>query len=199
MFINERVNHKKFGEGVITDINTKDGNLAEATLYITFDKVGDKKLSITAFGSKNGFMTSDNPETIPFVDNLIEEAEAKKAVIFEKKMKRISYIPPHSYDETGQREVTVENWAKAMEVAGEYRFPNESRAVVMDRECIFINASAGCRHIEIDIKSCNKIYEVCDNKAKSFMGHKWKYATKEQIQNIIDKMIEEKEGNNDTE
>ena len=89
------------------------------------------------------------------------------------------------------------DWKEAYKVADEYRFPNESRAVVMDNKCVFINASAGCRYIEINPKQCDKVYKSAEGKIGKFMGHKWKYASKDVIQNIIDKMEEGEEKDND--
>ena len=69
-------------------------------------------------------------------------------------------------------------------MAGNHRFPNESRAVVMDSDLIFINASAAMRYMESRIKDCDKIYKACENNNK-FQGHNWSYASRDAIDHII--------------
>lgn len=189
MFIESKVNHKIFGSGIITNIEINPINQIKSKITINFDSGKISKFSIEAFGS-DGFFTTDDEEIIPFVDNLKEEEEKKRKEAIRKRAESIVYIPSYNFNEI-EREVTKEDWEKAAKVAEVYRFPNESRAVVMDEDLIFINASAALRYIEARIKDGDKLYKSCD-KNKKYLGHYWKYASKEQINHII-KLFEKEE------
>ena len=195
MFLNERVNHKKFGAGVITDINLNPQDEFKSLVEVKFDSGETKKISVSAFSSKMGFITSENPEVIEYVDNLEKESNKNKqkriesivAAIPDKadKLNNISYC---EFDEE-EREVTIEEWEQAASVAGDYRFYGESRAVVMDKKKVFINASAGCRFIEARVKDGDKLYKACEAGNK-FSGHKWAYATRQEIEKVMELMEE---------
>ena len=192
MFIGANVVHKssKFGAGIVKDLemNPTDGLASKVT--VEFENGIITKFSIKAF-EKNGMFTTDDEEIIPFVENLKEESEKARLARLKEIAETIVYIPSHNLDEYG-KEVTKEDWEKAAKVASDYRFPYESRAVVMDSDMVFINASAAMRYVESRIKDCDKIYKSCESGTK-FLGHDWKYATKEEINHIIETFDTEKE------
>lgn len=183
MFIDANVDHKKFGSGIITDIEINPVNQIKSKVTVKFDGGKISKFSIEAFGS-NGFFTTNDEAIIPFVDKLKEEEEEKKKEAIRKRVEKIVYVPSYNLDEV-EREVTREDWERAAKVANSYRFPNESRAVVMDEDLVFINASAAMRYMNSRIKDCDKIYKSCDNN-KKYLGHHWSYASKETIDRIIE-------------
>ena len=135
----------------------------------------------------------EDEEAISYIQVLEEEFAKKK---LEEKIKAKEareakvYIPSYNLDEV-EREVKKEDWERAAKVAEVHRFPNESRAVVMDSDLVFINASAAMRYIEARVKDCDKIYKSCDLRNNKFMNHFWSYASKENINAIIKKLEEE--------
>lgn len=196
MFKGERVSHKKFGNGIIIDFEMNSQDTFKSIIKVEFDDGNVKRLAIAAMAPSMGLMKSENNDTMEFVEKLEKESKESHKKVIEIKKKIARTIPHYSENEEG-KEVTLEDWKEAYRVADEYRFPNESRAVVMDNKCVFINASAGCRYIEINPKQCDKVYKSAEGKIGKFMGHKWKYASKDVIQNIIDKMEEGEEKDND--
>lgn len=188
MFIDSRVSHKTYGNGIVTDLEVNPENELNSKITVEFESGETKKFPIKIF-ENDKFATINDNKVVDYVAALIKEDEENKArkaeearKIFEKRI----YIPKYNLDEV-EREVSKEDWEKAASVADKYRFSNESRAVVMDSDLVFINASAAMRYIEARIKDCDKIYKSCDSK-KKFMGHHWSYATKETIEAIISEM-----------
>lgn len=194
MFIGSKVNHKKYGEGVIKNLEVKP-NVSELNSLVTieFNSGEVKKFPISIFGKINNFATLEDEEAISYIQVLEEEFAKKK---LEEKIKAKEareakvYIPSYNLDEV-EREVKKEDWERAAKVAEVHRFPNESRAVVMDSDLVFINASAAMRYIEARVKDCDKIYKSCDLRNNKFMNHFWSYASKENINAIIKKLEEE--------
>lgn len=185
MFIGANVNHKntaKFGTGVITDLEINPEDQLKSKVSVQFNNGAFSKFSIKAF-EENGFFTTDDEDIIPFVEKLKVESEEKRKAELKRKAESIVYVPSYDINEY-DKEVTKEDWIKAAEVAGNYRFPNESRAVVMDSDLIFINASAAMRYMGSRIKDCDKIYKACENNNK-FQGHSWSYASRDAIDHII--------------
>ena len=195
MFINSKVNHKKFGEGVIKELEVKP-NVSELNSSVTIEfNTGEiKKFPIYIFGKKKNFSTIEDEAAISYIHALEEEEEKRE---IEERIRRKEareakvYIPSYNLDEV-EREVKKEDWEKALKVAEVHRFPNESRAVVMDSDLVFINASAAMRYIGARVKDCDKIYKSCDIRNNKFMNHFWSYASRENIQAIIKKLEEEK-------
>lgn len=190
MIINERVNHKTYGAGIVTNMEIIDTDELKARISVKFDSLDTtKKFALEAFKS-SGFFTSENPETAEYVDSLIETKKEKERVFWESASKPVIATKYSRVDDLDEK-VSKERWEKAFEVAENYRFPYESRAVVMDDDMIYINASAGCRAAEVDPKTCNHIYDRCDRKKKGkYAGSNWRYATKEEIRNIINDLEE---------
>ncbi len=184
MFIGANVvhNNSKFGSGKIVDFEINSENPIKSKVSVKFDNGISSKFVITSFGN-NGFFKTDDENIIQFVDQLKFEAEEKIKEDIKKKAESIVYIPSCTINEYG-KEVSKSDWEKALAVADTYRFPNESRAVIMDSDLIFINASAAMRFLEARVKDCDKIYKVCGSK-KRFLSHYWNYATKNDIEHII--------------
>lgn len=190
MIINERVNHKTYGAGIVTNTEIIDADELNARVLVKFDSLDTtKKFALEAFKS-NGFFTSENPETAEYVDSLIETKKEKERIFWESASKPVIVTKYSRVDDLDEK-VSKERWEKAFEVAENYRFPYESRAVVMDDDIIYINASAGCIAAEVDPKTCNHVYDRCDGKKKGkYAGSNWRYATKEEIRNIINDLEE---------
>lgn len=185
MFIDSKINHKKYGVGTITDLEVNSESELKSKVTVKFDSGETKKFPISIFGD-NKFATINDDKVVEYVSGLTREEEEKKAKKLEearKAFKQKIYIPSYNLDEI-EKEVKREDWEKAAEVADKYRFPNESRAVVMDSDLVFINASAAMRYIEARVKDGDKLYKSCETKRK-FMGHHWSYAPKETIEAII--------------
>lgn len=189
MFIDSKVNHKKYGKGTITNLEINPENELKSKVTIDFESgVYSKKFPIDIFGDTK-FATINDDKAVEYVSSLRKEEEEKKAKKLEearKKREQEIYIPSYNLDEI-EKEVSVEDWKKAASVAGKYRFPNESRAVVMDSDLVFINAAAAMRYIESRAKDGDKLYKSCDINRK-FMGHHWSYASKETVEAIIAKI-----------
>lgn len=184
MFIGAKVRHKseKFGTGIIKDLEINSENQLSSKVLVEFDNGITTKFSIKSF-EENGMFTTNDKEIIPFVETIKSEAEAKRLAKLKAIAESIVYIPSYNKDEYN-KQVTKADWEKAMKVANDYRFPHESRAVIMDSDLIFINASAAMRYMESRIKDCDKIYKACES-GKKFLGCAWKYANKEDIEHII--------------
>ncbi len=191
MFIDERVKHKVFGFGYITDISMDDTDIFNSILTVEFDSGETKRISMAAMGSRLGLMESEDIDTMEFVRGIESESVNKRKekvsnVISEWKLndKKESEIIKYDYDEY-EKEVTIADWDKAYSVAGDYRFPGESRAVIVDTGMVFINASSGCRYFGGRCKDADKLYKVCESNEKH-LGHKWRYATKEEIKKVME-------------
>lgn len=197
---NERVKHFKFGEGTVINFNIND-NILKSTVDIKFDSGETKKIALSAFGpNSNGkvFIVCEDFEVRTFVDSLIEEEKNKKEQLIKSRIghKKIDLSKVYKYDEN-EREVTLKDWKRCYDVADTYRFYHESRAVVMNDERIFINAACGLRYCEADPRFGNHVYERCEGVYRSkYAGAKWRYATKEELKEILDNW---EELNNDTE
>ena len=195
MFIGSKVNHhKKYGKGIITDLSVKPDNELNSIITVKFDSKEIKKFPISIFVSDN-FMSIEDEDAINYVLNLKKEKDKidkEKAILREKTLKEKVYIPSYNLDEV-EREVKKEDWEKALKVADTHRFANESRAVVMDSDLVFINASAAMRYINARVKDCDKIYKSCELKKKRFLNHTWSYATKDNILAIINSFEESNE------
>lgn len=183
MFINARVNHKKFGPGVVENLELNPIEEIKSKVVVKFDSGKISKFIITSFGS-NGFFTTDDKEIIPYINKLEKEHRETMNKKLEEECRKIKHIPVYHLDEI-EKEVTKENWERAYKVAESYRFPNESRAVIMDSDLVFINASAAMKYMDARIKDCDKIYKACEN-GKKFLGSHWKYANRECIKHIIE-------------
>lgn len=191
MFINAKVVHNKYGKGIITDLEINAKDQLKSLITVEFNDNIVKKFAMEAF-KDNKFFTTDDEEIIPFVNGIIEENKKKEEerVFWESASKPVIATKYSKVDDLDEK-VSKERWEKAFEVAENYRFPYESRAVVMDDDMIYINASAGCRAAEVDPKTCNHIYDRCDGKKKGkYAGSNWRYATKEEIRNIINDLEE---------
>lgn len=183
MFNETKVTHKKYGNGIVTDFEIDPEDQLKSKVSVKFDDTNEiKKFAMLAFAA-DGFFKTDDDSIIPFVEQLKIESEEKHKAEIRRRAEAIEYIPSYELNEVGV-EVSKADWEKAMAVAGNYRFPNESRAVVMDSDLIFINASAAMRYMESRIKDCDKIYKACEAGNK-FLGHTWGYASREAIEHII--------------
>ena len=195
MFIGSKVNHhKKYGEGVVEDLVIKSENELNSLITVRFNSGEVKKFPISIFIT-NEFMSIEDKDAIEYVLSLKAEKDLKdkeKAALREKAYKEKVYIPSYNLDEV-EKEVKKEDWEKALKVADTYRFANESRAVVMDSDLVFINASAAMRYINARVKDCDKIYKSCELRNKRFMNHHWSYATKANIIAIINSIEENNE------
>lgn len=192
MFIDSRVNHKNFGEGTVADITMKPENELDSIITVNFDSGEVKKFLISMFVDEklHDIMSLKDEEAMSYLSTLKkekEDREKEKAILREKAIKERIYIPSYKLDEV-EREVKKEDWERALVVADTYRFANESRAVIMDSDLVFINASAAMRYINARVKDCDKIYKVCELHNKRFMNHHWSYATKDNIVAIIEEM-----------
>ena len=182
MFIDAVVNHVKFGKGVITDLNVNPESFIKSNVIVKFDSGKISKFTIKAFAS-NGFFETDDDNIAPFVDDLIKKEDIAKQEKLKECVDALNYIPQHPYDEY-ENKVTKNAWIEAASVAGEYRFQSESRAVVMDGELVFINATAAIKYCKSKVKDCNRLYKACESNSK-YIDHKWSYAEKETIESII--------------
>ena len=195
MFIGSKVNHhKKYGEGVVEDLVIKSENELNSLITVRFNSGEVKKFPISIF-TTNEFMSIEDKDAIEYVLNLKAEKDKldkEKAILREKTLREKVYIPSYNLDEV-EKEVKKEDWEKAFKVADTHRFANESRAVVMDSDLVFINASAAMRYINARVKDCDKIYKSCELKKKRFLNHTWSYATKDNILAIINSFEENNE------
>ena len=186
MFIDTKVVHNKYGQGIITEFEINTLNKIKSKITVAFDSGETKKFSLEAFTGKK-FLTTENTEIIEFVEELLkkqeEEAKAKAAVVEEVK----EYSPFGQYSK--------EDWEKAYKVAEEHRFKYESRAVVMDDDIIFISAGDALRYIDVDTRRGDQLYAACElaKKHKVFMAHEWKYATKAEIRKLIERFEDDTE------
>lgn len=192
MFIGSKVNHyKKYGEGSIVDLVVKPENELGSIITVNFNSGDVRKFPVSIF-VENDFMSIEDNKAMNYLSALKDEKNKKdkeKAILKEKAHKEKIYIPSYNLDEV-EKEVKKEDWEKALKVADTHRFANESRAVVMDSDLVFINASAAMRYIKARVKDCDKIYKTCELRNKRFMNHHWSYATKENIKAIIDEFEE---------
>lgn len=186
MFINSKVNHIKFGPGIITQFELNPLNELESKLVIEFSEYEDGKIATFLIGAFEKFLTTEDEQINSYVNKLLEEKKQSEELKRKQKLESIVYIPKYDLDEV-DKEVTKEQWEAAAKVAGSYRFANESRAVIMDSDLVFINASAAMRYINARVKDCDKIYKACETN-KNFLGSKWSYASRDTIENIISKM-----------
>ena len=106
MFIDERVKHKVFGFGYITDISMDDTDIFNSILTVEFDSGEIKKISVSAMGSRLGLMESEEIDTMEFVRSIESESANKRKekvsnVISEWNLnnKKESEIIKYSYDE----------------------------------------------------------------------------------------------------
>ena len=191
MFINSTVTHTKYGKGIITELEIRPDNELTSLVTIRFDSGEIKKFPIRIL-IDDKFAKIDDEEAVNYISDLKKEEEKKRLEEMEIRKKALEkkiYIPSYNLDEV-EREVKKEDWEKALNVAESYRFPNESRAVVMDSDLVFINASAAMRYIEARVKDCDKIYKACETKKNKFLNHVWSYASKDNISAIIKKIEE---------
>lgn len=193
MIINASVNHKKWGNGIITNLEVDSENMLKSKITVEFDDGYTTKFILDSL-KKGGFLSIEDDEVNSFIEGLEAEKAAKDEA---KRIERIRKaeeakirIPHYNLDET-EREVTIEDWKKAYKVAESYRFAYESRAVT-NGDLVFINASAAMRVMGANVKACDNIYKSCEN-GKKYLDNKWMYASKEVIENII----KEIEGDND--
>ena len=196
MIINSRVTHKKYGIGTITDFSVDTKDMLNSRIIVNFDSGHEAKFALNSL-KKGGFLKTDDDSINEFIKELelkkIEEDKEKNKITEKKtKYRKKNKIPFYRFDEFGNT-VSIDAWKKACEDIGFYRFQDESRAVLND-EFIFINASTAIKAVGGDIDNYSKIYRACDLKS-SYLNYKWSYATKENIENII----EEIERENDTE
>ena len=186
MFIDTKVVHNKYGQGIITEFEVNALNGIKSKITVAFDSGETKKFSLEAFTGKK-FLTTENTEIIEFVEELLkkqeEEAKAKAIVVEEIK----EYSPFGQY--------TKADWEKAYKVAEEHRFKYENRAVIMDDDIIFISAADGLRYIEADTKKGDQLYAACElsKKHKVFMAHEWRYAKKAEIRKLIERFEDDTE------
>lgn len=187
--IGQVVKHNIYGEGTI--INFEERENYSGKIVVVFDDNGveiSKEFLLVALCNEK-FFDKDalSKEMLQFVEEYEENykktdntAELAAKVARARGAKRL-YLKDE-YDEV----ITLETLQKMYSLAGVEREEYESRAVVADETDLYVTASAACRANEIRVKDCNKIYRVCDNKAKSYYGRRWRYATKAEIQRYID-------------
>lgn len=188
MFNGSAITHNKFGKGIITAFNVNAENELDSKVTVTFESGEVKKFGLKSI---DGFLQGLSDEELSYIKNLKEEQAKKEEEARKALAEKCRNIPKYDYDENGV-EVTLDMWKKAYEVAGDYRFAYESRAVVMNEDLVFINATAGCKYIGLNHKSATKLYKACEIGSKEF-GEHWTYASKEVIKNIIDKWGENEE------
>ncbi len=193
MFIDSRVNHhSKYGEGIIINFVIKPEDEISSIITVNFDSGEVKKFPIYVFIDTD-FMSIEDEKAMEYLSILKERREVEKkekALLKEKALKERIYIPSYNLDEV-EKEVKREDWEKALRVADTHRFANESRAVIMDSDLVFINASAAMRYMNARVKDCDKIYKVCELNNKRFMNHHWSYATKDNISAILKELNKE--------
>ena len=86
MFIGTNVNHKIYGEGIITDMTIDSSNILNSHIVVHFAKSNEtKKFQMRMFRDEK-FFTTDDPEIIPYV--LEQETEADKP----KERKIVKYV-----------------------------------------------------------------------------------------------------------
>lgn len=184
MFIDTKVQHKKFGFGIITDIEIDSVDMLKSKVTVTFDNGKVSKFGLLFFG-KDGFFTAESDEIVKFVETLKEEEELKKAEKIKDTFVKDEIFPKkYKWDER-KKIVTKSDWEKALECADTYRFRFERRAVIMDGEIAFINALAAMIYLDIQSHASDRIYKACENNFILY-DHSWEYATKNQIKHIID-------------
>lgn len=194
MFIGSTVIHKKYGEGIITDLNIRPENELSSIITVNFNSGEVKKFAISMFVDDKfcNIVSLEDEKAISYISALKEEYDKKEIEKREQRKKILEskiYVPSYNLNEV-EKEVSKEDWEKAFKVAESYRFPNESRAVVMDSDLVFINAATALRYIEAREKDGDKLYKSCDLRNKRFMGHHWSYASKDNIRAIINKLEE---------
>ena len=86
MFIGTNVNHKIYGEGIITDMTIDSVNLLNSHLVVNFNNLSETKEFQMRMFRDEKFFTTDDPEIIPYV--LEQETEADKP----KERKIIKYV-----------------------------------------------------------------------------------------------------------
>ena len=184
MFVNANVAHQKYGKGIVTDVEINDIEELKSKVTVSFDSGEVKKFN---FETAVNFLTGLEAEA-KYVDGLKEEALEKAQKKLKLKVEALKHIPAHKYDEDGEL-VTLERWQRALAVADDPRAFKESRAVIMNDESVFINASAGCRHIGLDHRSATGVYKACEGYDRGrFNGEDWTYASSEVLSNLIKRL-----------
>lgn len=179
MLVNSVIKHNKYGSGKVVDYSANSSDALKSTITVEFEDGITKKFGVSLIDK----MFEDIPEDfIDYINGVREESEAKRKAYLDtfddrKPIKKADVC----YFDRDQKEVTEEDWKRAYEVAGKYRFYHESRAVVMDNSMIFINAAAALRYIESRPEDGDKLYQVCEKGKGRFLSHRWRYASKEDI------------------
>lgn len=179
MFTGSKVMHKVFGEGTIVKCDVDD--LYNARLEVEFAD-SCRAFALKSFADEKFFkVVPDNLRS--FAKDIEKQHEELKALQVTQSMsnfkQRESHVNrAHQLDEE-KKPVTKADWQKAYDVAGDYRFLYESRAVIVDG-VLYIHATAACVDRGLTHRESNKAYKACESGGK-YNGSKWFYATKEDI------------------
>lgn len=181
MFIGTELTHKVFGKGVIIDEIDAE-NLIDSKIIVEFDTEA-KKMALRALADPKLFV--EVPADVrEVVVTLIEDDEAEKEAYRKSRAFMAKPRPTAVYhNDEHKKEVSIEAWKKAYNVAGDYRFPYESRAVVVD-DTLYIHATAACFARGLTDRQSYLAYKACES-GKKYDGSKWFYATKEDIESYI--------------
>lgn len=189
--IGEHVLNSGLGTGYIKDVIVTGDFDYMADVKVKFD---DKK-STTTFKildlAEEGVWLNMSKAFFSYINLLIGKhrdasiEELTEYLDLKANKKTSKTILVNSIDDEGAH-VTLDSWKAALSVADEIRYFHERRAVIADENTIFINAAAAARDIGERVKDGDRIYQVCEGVRKSFSDHLYRYATKKEIQKVID-------------
>lgn len=185
MIIGSSISHRKFGRGVVADVNVPLTLDSTVSIIVRFDddNYGTKKFAVTTV---NNFFTDVDDDIIVLSNKVTAERAFAEKVKADERTKLLSSLVPCEVDEF-DNSVSIESWLAAYSVAGTFRSQHESRAVVLNNNMIFINAASALRYIGSRAKDGDKLYAICEE-GKSGRKRNWRYATKEDIKlNCLDK------------
>lgn len=174
--IGAELTHKTFGNVTVTDVFINEDDFEKSKFEID---TGKKHIKLM-------FSTIDE-YFIDVPEDLINEINLFKS---NKTIEKINFVKPklnikaHNYDELNN-ELSKKDIEKLHDNVVYYWWSSTALfpPVVSDDKILYSSAKAACNALKLNSLLYSDIYEVCNDGVvkKSFNGHKWRFATHNDI------------------
>lgn len=169
--------HTKFGRCIIEDINLEKNHVTAVV-----EKTAElKTFCLSLIPTSPLFYEVDN-DLLVIANDYIKSRESIKQRELDLLLHKVKKMQRYNLDEN-RKIVLRQNWKHMYDVADTDREYHESRAIILNDELIFINASAALVYLEQNPKMGHLVYRACEDH-KKYKKSDFRYATKDEIKKL---------------
>lgn len=179
--IGAELTHKTFGNVTVTDVFINEDDFERSKFEID---TGKKHIKLMLSTIDKYFI--DVPEDLINKINALKPDKTDEQVHLAKPKFNIKL---YNYDESNS-ELSKEDLEKLHDNVVYYwwAFGSINPPVISDNKTLYSSAKAACNALGINLAAYSRIYEICNDGVikKTFKGHKWQFATHNDIDSALE-------------